>query len=386
MKSSWVILIIALGFLCSGSTKVYGQDPLFSQFHISKAYQNPALTGTDGNISLSTLVREQWGAIDQFRQFPGAFSTQFAAAEFSGSQLKNAFGLFVLRDVEGDGKLETQMLGMNYAYVVPFKSKHSLHNVRLGLGVFYNEKSIDWSKLLFSDQLDPKGPEYFAAQSAHAQYFDEFSMNTPKWFELNPGLVYRFNQKSYRGKGAQGELGLSFSHLISLASRSHQESLQGIATESNNKIVVHGTVFFPGLQIGSKGRRFTPFPAFRYEYQNMINTLTVGSRLMFMNLGTSLFYQNTLSENIALSTDALIVGFDMSWPVQKGQIVEIGLSYDLNLNGLNASSGGTMELSLKYHMRNNRSGKVVCPSVNRAHADRYENIWHKTIHRKHMKK
>ena len=69
----------------------------------------------------------------------------------------------------------------------------------------------------------------------------------------------------------------------------------------------------------------------------------------------------------------------------KGQIIETGFSYDLNINGLNATSGGTMEVSVKYqYLDSRRAGKVVCPSVNRAHSDRYENIWHKTIHRKHM--
>lgn len=385
MKSSWVILLITLGFLHLPFSILKGQDPLFSQFHISKAYSNPAMTGTDGTISLSSIVREQWGAIDQFRQFPGAFSTQFASAEFAQSQLKNAFGFFFMRDAEGDGMLETQMFGLNYAYVLPFEAKHSLHNIRLGLGLFYNEKSIDWDKLLFSDQLDARGPEFFAAQSAHAQYFNEFSMNTPKWLEINPGIVYRLNQKSYRGKGSQLELGLSFSHLMTLFTRTQQESLQGIATESNNKIIVHGAAFIPGLQLGKKGKKFTPFPAFRYEQQSQINTLTVGSRFMFMNLGTSIFYQNTVSDRIAYSTDAIIVGFDLSWPIGKGQIIETGFSYDLNINGLNPTSGGTMEISVKYqYLDSRKAGKVVCPSVNRAHSDRYENIWHKTIHRKHM--
>ena len=385
MNSSWVIKLITLGSLCFHVLYLSAQDALFSQYHISKAYQNPALTGSDGTITLSTLVREQWGAIDRFKQFPGAFSTQFASAEFAESQLKNAFGLFFLRDVEGDGLLETQMFGLNYAYVLPFETKHQLHNIRMGLGFFYNEKSIDWNKLLFSDQLDPRGPEFFAAQSLHAQYFDQFSVSNPKWIEVNPGIVYRYNQKGYRGAGAQFELGASFSHLITLATRSHVESLQGLATESHDKIVVHGTAFFPRLQLGTKKRKFTPLPAFRYEYQHQINTLTVGSRFMFMNLGTSIFYQNTVSDRIALSTDAIIIGCDMSWAVAKGQIIELGVSYDLNINGLNANSGGTMEVSVKYqYLSNSRRGRVVCPSVNKAHTDRYENIWHKTIHRKHM--
>ena len=381
MKSSWVLLIIGLFY--TSTSHLFAQDPIFTQFQASQIYINPANTGSDGKLTLTAQIKEQWGAISNFKQFPGAFSTQFASVEFAGSKLKNAIGFFFLRNSEGDADLETQIAGFNYAYVIPFESRHNLHNIRLGLGVHYNQKSIDWDALLFSDQLDNRGPEYFAAQSAHAAYFAQYMINTPKWVELNPGILYRFNEKGHRGTGAQFELGLSFSHLLTLYERSFAESLQGIARESRSRVSLHGSAFFPALQLGNKGKRFTPIPAFRFERQAEINTFTLGSRFMFMNMGMSLFYQNTLASSISFSTDAIVIGADVSWSVARGQYMEAGVSYDLNLNGLNPTSGGSLEVYVKYHYEDKKN-KVVCPSVNKAHSERYENIWHKTTNRKYM--
>ena len=57
----------------------------------------------------------------------------------------------MLSDTEGLAQLKTTSVGLSYAYTIPMES----HNIHFGFEVDWIQKSVDWSKIIFSDQLDP---------------------------------------------------------------------------------------------------------------------------------------------------------------------------------------------------------------------------------------
>lgn len=377
-----VYLFLVLSLFCSAAQ---AQDAIFSQFHRSNIYLNPAFTGIDGGISATVVNREQWGRINGNTPIPGAFRTQFISVDWTKSQLNSGLSLFFMNDNEGDANLRTEYGGLNYCYVLPVEKWHGLHNFRIGFGVHYSKKSIDWDQLLFSDQLHEKGEDYFLSASNHAQFYDDFRENSPFWTGVNLGFVYRYSQEQTVGKGREISAGLSATHALNLFSPTSFESLQQLGTGVGRLFVLHSSAYFPGLVMGTKGNRFTPIFNGRIQYQGGISAFTLGGDLLYQNFGLGIYYQNSLANTIINSTDALIIGYNMEIPFgNRGQSVELGLSYDFNLNGLGSHSGGVMELVLKYRMTNvsDCTNCRMCPPVSRAHRLKWENIWYRNAEKK----
>ena len=378
-------ITICLLFLFFGILNLKAQDPVFSQFHRSGIYLNPAFTGINGGFTVTGVLREQWGRIVGNSPFPGVFSTQYGSVEWASSSNKSGLSAFFMNDVEGDASLRTEYGGINYCYVIPWEKWHGLNNLRIGFGLYYSKKTIEWDKLLFSDQLHPKGKEYFLPFSSHAEYYDFFRANPPWWTGLNFGLLYRYSERQGAGNGKEISVGFAVTHMLNLLSSSSVESLQGIDTGLEPKFTLHGSLFFPLLQIGSKGNRFTPIFNGRIEYQGGISAFTIGGDMLYKNVGLGVYYQNTFANTFWGSTDALIIAFDMEVPFGKNdQSIELGFSYDINMNGLASYTGGVFEFVVKYRI-NRFLNKVICPKTSRAaHQERWENIFYKNQKNKNL--
>lgn len=374
------LVLVIFGVLASKA-----QDPIFSQFHRSTIYLNPAFSGLDGGFTFTAVSREQWGKIKGSSPLPGVYSTQYASIDWTSSSLKNGISAFFMYHEEGDANLRTQLGGINYCYVLPIEHWRGMHNFRLGFGFYYAKKTIDWDKLLFSDQLDPKGEAYFQSASSHAQFHEEFRENPPSWTGLNIGILYRYSERSLSQNGKELSIGLNAAHVLNLTSPTSFESLQSIGTSQHTKFSFHGSSFFPLLRFGLKGNQFTPIFNARFDYQGGISAFTLGGDLLFKNVGLGIYYQNTFAGTILGSTDALIIAFDMEVPFGKNnQSLELGLSYDLNINGLKSHAGGIFELVIKYRKTRDRSRSVICPSVDKAHHERWNNVFYKNQKNKNL--
>ena len=67
-------------------------------------------------------------------------------------------GLHYYGDQEGNGRLQTHQLGASFAAAPVFRDdRHNgTTNLRIGGSFFWSQKRIDFTKLVFSDQLDAK--------------------------------------------------------------------------------------------------------------------------------------------------------------------------------------------------------------------------------------
>jgi len=362
------------------------QDPIFSQFSTANVYLNPASTGMYGGLSVTALSRQQWGRVTQQSPFPGSFETYFASAEWAFNSSTNSLGLFFMRDVEGDANLRTNYGGLSYCFVLASPDKKlNQHNLRMGFGLYYAQKRIDWNALLFSDQLHPKGEAHFLAQSQHAQFFESFQDNPPWWTGLNLGLLYRFSEimpSNGRDNGLEIELGVQATHLINILRANSVESLQGFNTGLASRFTVHGSLFSPTLQFGTKRNRFSPIFRARIEAQGPLRAFTLGTDLLYRQYGLGFYYHNTASSTFIGSTQSAII--QLQFPLGTLPIY-MGMSYDINLGGLAGFSGNTLEVSLKYQIPTSRfrSG-VLCPPVGYSHRKKYENTWHKKAKNKNL--
>jgi len=181
MKLRLILLLILTTISLSG----YGQDYHFSQFYASPLSLNPALTGSFAeHYRVSSIYRSQLSGINS------RFETTALGAEmnFRTGHLKRdqiGVGLYVYRDNLGDNIFMAQSIAISGAYhrsLDVFKR----HRISIGGQVGFVQKSIDPSRLTFSDQYE----EYEIVPGLSSM--DGAINNQVTYFNINLGGFYSF--------------------------------------------------------------------------------------------------------------------------------------------------------------------------------------------------
>lgn len=135
-------LIVA--WICGSITGVFAQDPQFSQFYANPIYTNPAFAGG------STVGR---GVINYRSQWPGisgTFRTFTASYDEHYDVIGGGLGFIVSGDEAGVGTLRTFSFSAIYAYQLII---NKYVTIRAAVQGGYFQKSVDFSKLTFYDQI-----------------------------------------------------------------------------------------------------------------------------------------------------------------------------------------------------------------------------------------
>lgn len=149
MRITRVVLSLALAVLFSLtlSTEASAQDPQFTQFYANPLYLNPAFAGTARCPRLVMAYRNQWPALS------GAYVTTSASYDQHVPTLSGGLGLIVTNDQQGRGTLRTTSIAGIYSYQ---KALSRTFSIKAGMEVRYMQKSLDWTKLTFNDQIDDR--------------------------------------------------------------------------------------------------------------------------------------------------------------------------------------------------------------------------------------
>jgi len=123
------------------------QDPQFTQFYANPLYLNPAFAGTARCPRVVMNYRNQWPALS------GTFVTTSVSYDQHVDGLQGGLGLLVTHDQAGKGTLNTTRVSGIYSYQQALTKKFS---IKVGFEATYFQKSLDWSKLTFGDQIDPR--------------------------------------------------------------------------------------------------------------------------------------------------------------------------------------------------------------------------------------
>jgi type IX secretion system PorP/SprF family membrane protein len=129
------------------------QDPILSQYYTNRMYLNPAMTGFESGSTVSLNHRNQWHRV---AGKDAQFTTNSISADIGAPCLQSAIGIYYLDNTEGEGFLKWQHAGMSYAWHSRPARRNGPSDFRLSFGLkgTYNWRSLDWSRLRFSDQLD----------------------------------------------------------------------------------------------------------------------------------------------------------------------------------------------------------------------------------------
>lgn len=330
------------------------QDPSFSQFYANRIYLNPAFAGLESGMAFSAATRAQWMAADR------GFRTYTATLEMQVPVVQLGWGLHVMRNEEGLAGLNTNQAGFALSYTIPGK----YNNVHFGFEGRLVQKQIDWSKLVFSDQLDPVFGQIYPGSLSPV-------LDRVTFGDADFGIVWRHESKK-RGRTVRSHLGLSMHHLPYLFQRSSRgnDSFLNLENSIAPRTTLHGGWMIPVQFFQGVGHEIALLPHFKLDMQGYkflnpsenITVATAGLYGMVNNLYVGLFYQNKWLAPQAVHTDAFIFTLgayfspDDSSPNNQSPTVFLGLSADINATGVGPAAGSVFEATIRYRFAPNVGG------------------------------
>lgn len=329
-KSSLKWLTLGMVFLLSG-LQTQAQDPQYSQFYSNLVLLNPAFTGTGIGHRFAMNGRLQWA------QIPGSYQ-QFA---FSYDQpvfflgTTQGLGISFNSDRAGEGNLTKLNVALNYAYQVELSRDHTL---RFGLMGGIQQASIDFFKLRFPDQINPRDGFTNPTQEPGAAA----GLSSQIRPDIGAGIAY-FNPYAW--------VGATINHITRPTERFYDFPLQqGIDATLPIKISVTGGLKIPLTQ--SRGRRnsydrdVSITPAFLFKMQGEFSQIDAG---LYLNVEPMVFgawyrHQDAMIGLIGIKTGNFRFGY----------------SYDYTISDLSQRlSGGSHEVSVVFEFEQARKNRKI---------------------------
>jgi type IX secretion system PorP/SprF family membrane protein len=299
------LLIIAIIGLSSFAAKA--QDPTFTQFYANPLYLNPAFAGSHGCPRFALNYRNEWPSLS------GNYVTYSASYDQYFKNISGGFGVLATHDQQGQGTINTSMLGLIYSYHLTLGRKWKM---MFGARAAWYQKFLDWDKLTFGDMIDPRRGFIYATG-------DVPRGGSRGFFDASAGTVI-FNKHFFAGFAAH--------HL-----NTPNESM----IIGNSPLPMRFTGHMGAeIQLGRQSKYSNGtsiMPNVIYQYQNGFQELSVGTYVKYGAFNVGFWYRNK---------DAFI----MTIGVNTGKF-KLGYSYDVTVSKLNNGvSGGSHEISLGLNL------------------------------------
>ncbi|MCC6370487.1 MAG: type IX secretion system membrane protein PorP/SprF [Bacteroidia bacterium] len=333
MRSKHIISILMA--LCFG--KLLAQDPQFTQFYAAPLYLNPAFTGLTYEHRFTANYRNQWTGVKT------GYSTLMASYDYNITSLKSGIGGFVLQDRAGTSNLATTMGGVNYAYSAKV-NKYS--EFRMGLMLAMAQKKLDYTTLIFNDQL--------ITGAAPGSSRDARNVQSINYADVGAGVLYNTNIFW---------CGASAKHL-----NKPNTSLSGNVVPTPVSLSVHGGYRFIMSAKGSGKTKIEEFisASANFRQQQKYSQLDIGAYYFKKVFNFGLWYRGLPLKKYKTGyptreSIAILIGLEIP-----DKNFRVGYSYDLTIShlGLNTTYGAH-ELAIVYEIAKKRKRTrrvlVSCP-------------------------
>jgi len=331
MRALFILIIISLSLQTA-----FAQDPAISQFTNNSLSTNPAYAGINQNFRLGMAERMQWHSITS------PFSTQVLWGDFYMPPLMHGgVGFVLMNDISGEGLLRTSQVSImpSFSQTLWKRNGYSLLDIRMGFNITYGNKHVNWSRLTFSDQLNPIGnvspSSVTPVTGAGSNYLD-----------FGSGFMVDFNSGDIGKTNINADVGFAINHL--------NKPKDGLSGNSKSFIPIKTTIHFRSIIEVETGRNqkvigFSPLVI--YEAQQEFKVLNVGMFLMFdeyLSLGMLLRTRKFIPLE---DHESVIISFLIKNVRMGSGVFHIGLNYDFTTNKLNNSNtNGSHEVSIIYEL------------------------------------
>jgi type IX secretion system PorP/SprF family membrane protein len=308
-------------FSLAYSELAFAQDPQFTQFYANPLYLNPAFAGSARCPRFIMNYRDQWPGIS------GTYNTFHASYDQHVDAISGGIGLMAMSDQAGTGGIiKRTWFSAVYSYQLNVTREFS---IAAGFQATYAQASVDWSKLTFGDEIDPKRG---------------FVYNTLE----NPGYGHR----SY-GDVSVGMLGYSKRYFFGFAADHLTQPDEGLVTGPSPlpmKITAHAGAVIP-LDM-AKDAETTISPNILYMKQQDFQEILLGLYLTKGPIVGGLWYRNQ-------DSFVALIGFQKD-------MFKFGYSYDLTTSKLTNVTAGSHEISLQILFsckpKKKKFRTISCPS------------------------
>jgi type IX secretion system PorP/SprF family membrane protein len=309
------------------------QGPEFSQYYSAPLYLNPAFAGTTNDHRFIANYRNQWPNITR------GYETYSLSYDYNLHQYNSGVGILINADKAGTAGMRSTQLNFIYSYKFNISNKWVIAS---GLNFGYAFRSIDFTKLLFSDQL-----QFDASGSSPTDDPAAYNLNTAHYFDFKAGAL-AYNKSFW--------FGISASHL-----NTPNRSLINEEATLPIKTTIHGGVRIPLYGGPFKRDRISVLsPSFVYKKQGRFDQLDVGAYFLYDPISIGLWYRGipitqNVKDNISQDAVVVILGFNL-------ERIELSYSYDFTVSELGPTSGGTHELAMKYKLAIVKEKFIPCPT------------------------
>jgi type IX secretion system PorP/SprF family membrane protein len=323
--------LLLVFFFIQLSCNIFAQDPEFTQFYANPIYLNPAFAGTSFGPRFILNYRNQWPSI------PAAFVTYAASWDQHFDALSGGLGLQVMYDRAGEGEYSTLDGKLMYAYHLRVSDNFAL---RAGIEAGLMTKRIDFDKLRFGDQINPKLGFIYPSAEKYAMTGVHSIGPVP---DFAAGIM-GYTKKFYAG--------FAYHHL----------SKPQISFYEDNKSVLYPKITaHVGLMLPLDNNRVPKnylSPNILFQMQDKFTQFNVGLYYIKDFFISGIWFRQT-SENF----DALMVLIGI-----KKDPIKIGYSYDITFSDARFGAKGSHEVSLIIELKTNKRQpstkwrKLICPS------------------------
>jgi type IX secretion system PorP/SprF family membrane protein len=305
-------IVLTIFFLLT--IKIFSQDVSFSQYNAARLYLNPAFSGTDSALLISTGYRNQWPKMSS------PYQSFYFSADNYYHFMSAGFGFNYIQDYEMNGVFTKTRYEFNWSPHITLFHKRAV--LKLGFQAAYCENKVDWSKLVYGDQIDP----------SHGFIHNTWEVpgrSKKSYADFTQGFLIYSNH--YYG-------GVVVSHIT--------EPDVGMISTSKLpiKLTIHSgaNLFFKKDSL----HRFTLSPNILFIDQPLNGDFNSTTGMIFLPGITAKYKWISLGLSFR-SNDAFIVTAAF-----QNRFLRVGYSYDYTEFGLtNKTTGGSHEVHLTWYLR-----------------------------------
>lgn len=388
-------LLTLFGLLLAGV--LHAQDAYLQHFYGNESSFNPAFTGQQGALRLGVSHRAQWGATTA-----PAYVASKIVLEESLPCLFFDYGLFARRDEEGAGKLTTSEFGGSFAVALPVgkdkpgrTNKLNL-NLRLGLGLAFGQRRVDFSALNFLDQIDPffglvdadnnPNPTGFVAPAGAG--------DSPRYSTSSLGFSFKGGYDATGPHPLSFDVGVAVHNPGALTGPDSRQtaSLLGLDNALGERFVYTGRLDW--VVTRANGRVWSLKPSVVYQAQEGLSYLETGAGVSWNRAVTVGGYYHqarptSAGRNVGWSSAQVELGGRLPGTQTR---FDLGFSYAFQHGFLKNYVRPPLEVSAVFSFGRSttcallgydddswmsKSNSTACPNFVRAKSKIYDNIWYK---------
>ncbi|MEL7421631.1 MAG: type IX secretion system membrane protein PorP/SprF [Bacteroidota bacterium] len=359
-------------------TFLSAQDAFFFESNQIRGFLNPALTGINGSFSVTALSKEQY--TNTF----GDFLSAGVSVEESFPCVKVDAGLFYIFDREGDGLFTTHHAGFNFVYTIPFDVGRFANNIRVGTKFQYTLKSIDWDRLTFSDQVDPKYNLTDAFGIPNITDFVPPDWRTSSRMTMGLGIIHRVKLGKEDRRNVKWSLtwGGAVENYTNVFESQGYDSILRLQRDKNRLIDKWSIYVAPEFPLTKSYTDYFGFrPSLVVLQESSLTNIQLGFDINYRRAyGLGMYLGTGQLEDFRSDTKSYILNAYLRVLTTKLSQLNVGFQYVHNIGGLSEVFGQTMQLTVSYAFKKDGCASTPnvstdCPSISARNEVLYENIW-----------